>query len=117
MTYDEALAFWYGRIDFERKSPKPGDLKLDRMRAVLRALGDPQKQLRIIHVAGTKGKGSTAAMLAAVLRAAGCRVGLFTSPHLSDVAERIQVDGAPISRAEIAVRLTEIAAAIRPLET
>jgi len=116
MTYDDALAWWYGRIDFERKAPKPGDLKLDRMRAVLRAVGDPHRRLRIIHVAGTKGKGSTSAMLAAVLQAAGYRVGLFTSPHLSDVSERIQVDGVPISRAEMTVRMTEIAEAVRPME-
>jgi dihydrofolate synthase/folylpolyglutamate synthase len=116
MTYDEALAYWYGRIDFERRAPDPGDLKLDRMRAVLRALGDPHKRLRVVHIAGTKGKGSTAAMLASVLRAAGHRVGLFTSPHLTDVRERIRVDGAPISREEVAARMAEIAAAIAPLE-
>jgi dihydrofolate synthase/folylpolyglutamate synthase len=116
MTYDEALAWWYGRIDFERKSPKPGDLKLDRMNAVLHALGDPHQRLRIVHVAGTKGKGSTSAMLDAVLRAAGYRVGLFTSPHLCDVRERIWVSGEPISPAELTERMTEVAAAVRPLE-
>lgn len=116
MTYDQALAYWYGRIDFERKSPQASDMKLDRMKAVLRHLGDPQRHLRIIHVAGTKGKGSTSAILASVLRTAGYRVGLFTSPHLSDVAERIQVDGTPISREELAVRMAEIASALRPLE-
>lgn len=111
MTPDEAIAWWYGRIDFERKPAQPGDLKLDRMRALLRALGDPHRRLRIVHVAGTKGKGSTSAMLASVLRAAGYRVGLFTSPHLSDVSERIQIDGVPISREELAVRMVEVAAA------
>jgi dihydrofolate synthase/folylpolyglutamate synthase len=108
MTYDEALAWWYGRIDFERRAPVPGDLKLDHMRALLRAVGDPHRRVRVVHVAGSKGKGSTSAMLATVLRAAGYRVGLFTSPHLSAVEERIQVDGVPISRDEIAVLLTEI---------
>lgn len=116
MTYDEALAYWYRRIDFERKSPKPGDMKLDRMRAVLRLLGEPHRRLRIIHVAGTKGKGSTSAILASVLRAAGYRVGLFTSPHLNDVTERIQVDGAAISRPELASRMEEIQSALRSLE-
>ena len=116
MTYDEALAFWCGRIDFERKSPKPGDLKLDRMRSVLQALGNPHDRLRIIHVAGTKGKGSTSAMLASVLRSAGYRVGLFTSPHLSDLSERIQVDGVPISRDEMTARLAEIASVVQPLD-
>ncbi len=116
MTYDDALAFWYRRIDFERKSPKPDDLKLDRMRSVLRALGDPHRRLRIVHVAGTKGKGSSSAMLATVLQSAGYRVGLFTSPHLSDVSERIQVDGVPISRQEMTVRLEEIAKVVEPLD-
>jgi len=112
MTPDEAIAWWYQRIDFERKPAKPGDLKLDRMRALLRALGDPHQRMRIVHVAGTKGKGSTSAMLASVLGAAGYRVGLFTSPHLCDVAERIQVDGVPIGRNELAARMAEVARAV-----
>src|SRR5204862_353568 len=108
--YHEALAWWYGRIDYERRAPQPGDLKLDQMRALLRRLGEPQRRLRIVHVAGSKGKGSTAAMLAAVLRAAGHRVGLFTSPHLVAVEERIQVDGVPVPRPELAQLLTDVAA-------
>jgi dihydrofolate synthase / folylpolyglutamate synthase len=116
MTYDEALAFWYGRIDYERRQPRPGDLKLDRMRALLRRLGDPHHRVRSVHIAGTKGKGSTSAVLAAILRAAGLRTGLFTSPHLSDVSERVQVDGVPISRDEIAVRMSEVAAAVRAMD-
>ena len=112
MDYDEALAFWHGRIDYERRQPRPGDLKLDRMRALLRRLGDPHHRFRCVHVAGTKGKGSTAAMLAAILRAAGHHTGLFTSPHLADISERVQVDGVPIARNEIAARMTEVAAAV-----
>src|SRR5213079_2206720 len=81
---------------------------------LLARLGNPHHRLRIVHVAGSKGKGSTAAMLAAVLRAAGYRAGLFTSPHLSAVEERIQVDGTPISRGELAVLLTEIRDRIGP---
>jgi dihydrofolate synthase / folylpolyglutamate synthase len=117
MTYDEALAFWYERIDYERRQPRPGDLKLDRMRAVLRRLGDPHRRVRSVHIAGTKGKGSTSAILASILRAAGHRTGLFTSPHLSDVSERVQVDGIPVSRGEIAVRMGEVAAAVRGLDS
>ena len=101
MTYDEALGFWYGRINYEVRSAAPTDLKLERMRALLRRLGDPHDRLRLVHVTGTKGKGSTCAMLASVLRVAGYRVGLFTSPHLTHVEERIQVDGVPISRLEL----------------
>ena len=116
MTYDEAIAFWYGRINYEVRAAAPGDLKLERMRALLKLLGDPHDRLRIVHVTGTKGKGSTAAMLASVLRRAGYRVGLFTSPHLVDVEERIQVDGVPISRPEFAARMAEVAAAVRKLD-
>src|SRR4051812_41142969 len=116
MTYDEALAFWYGRIDYERRQPRPGDLKLDRMRALLAGLGDPQRQVRSIHIAGTKGKGSTCAILASVLRAAGYRTGLFTSPHLTDVSERIQIDGVPISRDELAAHMSQVADVVRQMD-
>jgi dihydrofolate synthase/folylpolyglutamate synthase len=108
MTYDEAIRFWFGRVNYEQAAPRVADLKLDRMRTLLRRLGDPQDRLRILHVAGSKGKGSTAAMLAAVLGAAGYRTGLFTSPHLVAVEERIQLDRVPISRAELAVLMDEI---------
>lgn len=111
MTLDDALAFWYGRINYEVKAAGPGDLKLERMRALLRLLGDPHLHVRSVHITGTKGKGSTAAMLASVLRQAGYRVGLFTSPHLVRVNERIQVNSVPISDAELAARMAEIAAA------
>lgn len=116
MTYDEAIAFWYGRINYEVRSATPSDLKLERMRALLRLLGDPQDRLRIVHVAGTKGKGSTCAFLGSILRQAGYRVGLFTSPHLVHVEERIRVDGVPISPAELAARMAEVATAVRELE-
>ena len=92
MTYEDALRFWFGRINYEVRSAHPADLKLERMRALLHRLGDPQDRVRIVHVTGTKGKGSTSAMLASILREAGFRVGLFTSPHLVDVRERMQVN-------------------------
>jgi dihydrofolate synthase/folylpolyglutamate synthase len=111
MTCDEALRWWFGRVNFEIKAPKPSDLKLDRMRLLLERLGNPQARLPIVHIAGSKGKGSTSAMLAAVLRRAGFRTGLFTSPHLVDVSERIQIDGVPIAAQEMAELLSEIRAA------
>ena len=100
MTYQEALAYihavhWQGH--------KPG---LARTRALLAALGDPHKQLRFVHVAGTNGKGSTAAMLDSCLRCAGYKVGLFTSPYIIRFNERIQVNGAPIPDGDL-VRLVE----------
>ena len=78
------------------------------MRALLARLGDPHRRLRIVHVAGSKGKGSTAAMLAAVLRRAGYRTGLFTSPHLCRFEERFQVDGRPITPDELAALLSDV---------
>ncbi len=116
MTYPEALAFWYARINYEVRAAEPGDLKLERMRALLRRVGDPHDRVRLVHVTGTKGKGSTSAMLAAVLRAAGYRVGLFTSPHLTDVRERVRVDGEPISETELAARVAELAPAVAAMD-
>ena len=100
MNYEQAMEYihavqWAGH--------KPG---LSRTRTLLAALGDPHKQLRFVHVAGTNGKGSTAAMLASCLQAAGYRVGLFTSPFINRFNERIQVDGQQIPDEEL-VRLVE----------
>ncbi len=95
-----ADVFLESRIDHERSTPAPysqRNFKLERMRELLAALGDPHLGLPAIHIAGTKGKGSTAAMIAAALEAAGYRVGLFTSPHLERVEERIAIDGQPLS--------------------
>ena len=69
------------------------DFRLDRMRELLARLGNPHQGLSIVHVAGTKGKGSTAAMIGSMLRAAGYRTGLYSSPHLHRVEERMMVDG------------------------
>jgi dihydrofolate synthase/folylpolyglutamate synthase len=117
MTYEQAVEFWFGRINYEQRAPKPSDLKLDRMRALLNFLGNPQERLRIIHVAGSKGKGSTSAMLANILRQAGYRTGLFTSPHLCRVEERVQVDGTPVSAEELAALMEDVKAAVLALET
>lgn len=116
MTHDDAIKFWYGRINYEVRAARPGDLKLERMRALLQLLGNPHGRLRIVHVTGTKGKGSTCAMLAAILQASGYRVGLFTSPHLERVEERIQVDRVPITQNELAALMDEVAPAVRQLE-
>src|SRR5687767_8089443 len=95
-TYDAALEYLYGRINYERSGIPPyrvQNFKLERMRELMRRLGDPHAALPIIHVAGTKGKGSTSSMLASILRAAGHRTGLYTSPHLERTEERLVVDG------------------------
>jgi dihydrofolate synthase / folylpolyglutamate synthase len=116
MTDDEAIAFWYGRINYETRPAAPEDLKLERMRALLARLGHPERRLRMVHIAGTKGKGSTAAMMASILRTAGYRVGLFTSPHLEHVRERMQVDGEPITPAELSRLMNEVAVAVTALD-
>jgi dihydrofolate synthase / folylpolyglutamate synthase len=102
---EAALRFLVGRIDYERTQSMPCSeefLKLDRMRELLRRLGNPQDAMPIIHVAGTKGKGSTSAMIAAILSAAGFRTGLFTSPHIERVEERIVLDAQRCSPDEFA---------------
>jgi dihydrofolate synthase/folylpolyglutamate synthase len=81
---------------------------------LLRAAGDPHRAYRVIHVGGTNGKGSTAAMVASVLREAGYAVGLYTSPHLIDFTERIRVDGRPISRAQVVALTDELRAVLPP---
>ena len=99
MTYEEALRFIHG-VDWRGTV-----FGLDRIRELLSLLGDPQKKLRFVHVAGTNGKGSTSAMLASVFRAAGYRTGLYVSPYIRRFNERIQVDGEDIPDPELA-RLT-----------
>lgn len=94
MDYPDSVQFLYA-LGNEIKTAKLG---LDRIREVLAALGDPQNSYRSVHVAGTNGKGSTCAMVEAGLRAAGVRTGLFTSPHLIEPVERIQIDGVPVSK-------------------
>ncbi len=111
--------FLMGRIDYERTLSMPcseAAFKLDRMRELLDRLGNPQRGLPIVHVAGTKGKGSTAAMVAAILTAAGYRTGLFTSPHLERVEERIVIDGRPCSAAELEEAVEQIRPTIETMD-
>ena len=91
MTYAEAIRFLYDLRWFGAKLGLENTFKLAAL------AGNPQEQLRFIHVAGTNGKGSVCAMLESIYRAAGLRVGLFTSPHLVSFAERIQVNRRLIS--------------------
>src|SRR5689334_21080609 len=96
--HGSASDFLLQRINYERTTSVPyqsGEFKLDRMRRLLSLLGDPHLGLKAIHIAGTKGKGSTAAMIASVLMAAGYRTGLYTSPHLERIEERVVIDGQP----------------------
>lgn len=104
-TYTAALRYLGERVNFERARPEkipPDAFKLDRMRALLAALGDPQRSLKCVHIAGSKGKGSVAEMTAACLAGCGYVTGLFTSPHLVDVRERVRMNGEMIGYAPFA---------------
>jgi dihydrofolate synthase/folylpolyglutamate synthase len=95
-NYEQAVEFLFNRVNFERLSGmqySASDFKLDRMRELLHRLGDPHEAIPAVHIAGTKGKGSTAALTASILSAAGYRAGLFTSPHISVFEERMAVNG------------------------
>jgi dihydrofolate synthase / folylpolyglutamate synthase len=109
-AYNAALDYLYSFVDYSLKHSSElakADFNLDRMRALMAELGNPEAQYPIVHVAGTKGKGSVSALCAAALRAAGYKVGLYTSPHLLDYTERIQVGDRPISHAGL-VELVEL---------
>ena len=101
------------RINYEadRQVPTERIFTLDRMVRCVEALGRPDRAFRTIHVTGTKGKGSVSRMLAALLRATGARVGLYTSPHIEQLCERIDVDGAPVSERTFVAAFNEL----RPL--
>ncbi len=108
MNYQQALDFLMSLTDWEAAPAQAFAAErfdLARVRSLLARLGNPHLGPRTVHVAGSKGKGSVAAMIASVLRQAGARTGLYTSPHLHRLTERIAVDGEPISREELA-RLT-----------
>jgi dihydrofolate synthase/folylpolyglutamate synthase len=109
-AYNHALDYLYSFVDYSLKHASElakADFNLERMVALLAELGNPQNAYPVIHIAGTKGKGSTSALCACALHAAGYRTGLYTSPHLRDYTERIQVDGEPISHAEL-VEMVEL---------
>ena len=99
-TYQAALDFLYGRLNFERTEHMPygpDALRLDRMRRLLELLGNPHEHGQIVHIAGTKGKGSTSHFLSSILTSAGYRTGCYTSPHLLRIEERFAVDGCACS--------------------
>ncbi|MFC1965127.1 bifunctional folylpolyglutamate synthase/dihydrofolate synthase [Chloroflexota bacterium] len=107
MNYQAALDYILTFADYERLPRSAVVFDLRRMESLLERLGNPQEAARSVHVAGTKGKGSTAAMIASILTQAGYRTGLYTSPHLLSFTERIQVDGRPIAEGAFA-SLTEV---------
>jgi dihydrofolate synthase/folylpolyglutamate synthase len=116
--FEKAFAALKGLTNYETMVRPPYDsraMNLPRTRALLRRLGDPQRSFPTLQVAGTKGKGTTATALAAMLRAAGYRVGLYTSPHLFHVRERFRVDGEWIPDEEFASCVEEMLVHVEPL--
>ncbi len=113
MNYAEAAAWLDAFSNLEQRlDPRQwAGIKLERVERLVALLGHPERHGRSVHLAGSKGKGSTAAMTASILRAAGWRVGLYTSPHLVSARERIRLDGVPISEAAVAQLIT---ARLRP---
>lgn len=117
-NYQTALRWLFDRTNVERLRPTRVDqsvFKLDRMRKLLEAIGNPEKDLRIVHVAGTNGKGSVVAMTASCLRSAGYAVGVYTSPHLVDIRERVQINDQMISHASFSEHLHRVGMASQNL--
>ncbi len=113
--YQQALDYLYSFVDYSLKHADElarAEFNLDRMRRLMHLLGDPQDAYPTLHIAGTKGKGSTAALCAAALTAAGYCTGLYTSPHLEDFAERMQIDGQPIPHETLAALVDAIRPAV-----
>ena len=123
LTYKEALDYIYSFTDYEKKSAyryAPEHFDLGRIERLTALFDNPQDRFKAIHIAGTKGKGSTAAMIASILRAAGYKTGLYTSPHLHTFRERIQLDGQLISEeavADLIERLQPLVSQIEDLTT
>ncbi len=115
-AYNQALDYLYSFVDYSLKHMSElarAEFNLDRMFALLEELGEPQARYPVIHVAGTKGKGSVSAFCSSALKAAGYKVGLFSSPHLWDYVERIQINGEPISHKQLVDLVEEVKPAVK----
>jgi len=116
--YQRALDYIYSFVDQEKLAPDqyvPRRFDLENMRSLLSMLGDPHRRLRAVHVAGTKGKGSTCAMISSILQAAGYQVGLFTQPHLHTFRERIRINNLLMSEEEMVASLETLKPSIEKI--
>ena len=114
-AYTEAIDYLYNRINFEKSQDQPynqQNFRLSRMERLLVQIGNPQQASPVIHVAGSKGKGSVAWMTAEVLRRGGYQTGLYTSPHLICLEERFVINGKPISRDDLVLAIQAISPAV-----
>ena len=110
-TYQATLDYLFGFVDFSlthQQNLSPENFDLSRMRALMAALGNPENSYKTVHIAGTKGKGSVAAFCASALQEAGLKTGLYTSPHLKDFEERIQINRQSISQVDLVDLVDEI---------
>lgn len=109
---------WREALDYIDSRPPRGERRgLERMRLLMEKLGNPQKKLRFVHIAGTSGKGSTAAMTERMLRECGYHTGLFVSPHTFDFRERIQIDGQLVDKALLTETLAEMMPILQELDS
>lgn len=118
-SYQSTLDYLYSFVDYSltrslRYSPEKFDL--GRMHRLMDMLGSPHAQYPVVHVAGTKGKGSTSALIAEVLQDAGYKVGFYTSPHMIDFTERIQVNRVPVSRQELVSLVDQLKPGVEQIE-
>ncbi|MFA5785191.1 MAG: Mur ligase family protein, partial [Phycisphaerae bacterium] len=117
-TYDDAMKYLYAQTDYEKEKRvryNNTTFNLSRMEKLLRLLGNPHKKLKTVHIAGTKGKGSTATMLAKMLESNNYRVGLYTSPHVMDLHERIVIDSKMITRSHMLKLMNRIYSPVEKL--
>ena len=118
-TYEQAIDFLFGRINYERvhaEAYSTSDFKLDRMRLLLEMLGNPHERIPVVHLAGTKGKGSTCSMLASVIKSCGYRCGLYISPHITAFEERITVNGIQPNQTEFVGLLNRLLPTIAEMD-
>jgi len=117
MTYQEALRYLSSFIDYEKRDSYDyqKSFKLERMQSLCSFLGDPQNSVRSIHVAGTKGKGSTCAIIHSILKSAGFNTGLYTSPHLVSFLERIRINDSLISEEAVGLLMDRVKPAVEKL--
>lgn len=117
-TYDQAIKYLFERTDYEKQVKMRYNVttfNLDRMEVLLKSLANPHKKIKTVHIAGSKGKGSTATMLSRMLESNGLKVGLYTSPHVTSLHERISINSTLISNKEMTGLINRIHAPVEKL--